>query len=232
MNGIWEQHRTNKKSLITFNDSNPLKSVLDRLRIIEGRTMSEVVDEIGIPFPKAKDYAYRILRHWITGGKGGRRIAELDDLGILLKTVPIRDSDLRPWEATSFPAISIDDLIQCETFEDHFMAEELSSILFVPTMRQKRRSHWGNIRFGSPILWEPSKEEWTIIKQEWTMFRDVLRTPLGANRLPKASDTRILHMRPKARDGRVRDVGPWGEITKQCFWLNQGFVQSLLCQNR
>ena len=25
----------------------------------------------------------------------------------------------------------------------------------------------------------------------------------------------------KSKDSTVRDIGPWGDITRQCFWLNK-----------
>ena len=228
MNGIWECHSKRIGSLRVFEDENPLESCKSKLSKIEGRTTAEVIGELGIPFPKAKDYAYRIVRHWLTGGNGGRRIAELDDIGIILKTVPINPGNRRPWEATSFPAIDIGELVECESFDDHFMSEEVSSILFVPTLRESRKVPWTDVRFGETVLWQPSDDEWRIMEEEWRMFRDVLRRQNGASEIPTAKETRIFHLRPKARNSTVRDIGPWGDITRQCFWLNQSFVQSVL----
>tara|TARA_B100001996_G_scaffold376365_1_gene357524 strand:+ start:709 stop:2073 length:1365 start_codon:yes stop_codon:yes gene_type:complete len=231
MNGIWECHRKGSESLRVSGGGDPLESCLSRLREIEGRTTAEVMGDLGLPFPKSKDYAYRIVRQWLTGGNGGRRIAELDDIGILLKTVPINPRTLRPWESTSFPAIDIGNLVQCKSFEDHFMSEEVSTILFVPTIRDSRTASWTDVRFGKPVLWQPSKNEWGRMEEEWRMHRDILRIENGVNDLPTAKETRILHLRPKAKNNTVRDIGPWGDITRQCFWLNRDFVQTILFQN-
>ena len=228
MNGIWEFHSKRVASLRVFEDEDPLESCKSKLARIEGRTTAEVIGELGIPFPKAKDYAYRIVRQWLTGGNGGRRIAELDDIGIILKTVPINPRNQRPWEATSFPAIDIGELVECESFDDHFMSDEVSSILFVPTMRESRKDPWTDVRFGESILWQPSNDEWGIMEEEWRMFRDILRRKNGVRDIPTARETRIFHLRPKAKNSTVRDIGPWGDITRQCFWLNQDFVQSIL----
>jgi DNA mismatch repair protein MutH len=228
MNGIWECYRNRIGSLRIFEEDDPLESCRSKLEKIEGRTTAEVMRDLGLPFPKSKDYAYRIVRQWLTGGNGGRRIAELDDIGIILKTVPINPSTLRPWEATSFPAIDIGELIECESFEDHFMSEEVSAILFVPTIRESRKVPWTDVRFGKPVLWQPSNNEWRIMEEEWRMHRDVLRIQNGVNDIPKAKETRVFHLRPKAKNNTVRDIGPWGDITRQCFWLNKDFVQSIL----
>ncbi len=232
MNGIWECYTNRIGSLRIFEEDDPLEACRSKLEKIEGRTTAEVMAELGLPFPRSKDYAYRIVRQWLTGGKGGRRIAELDDIGIILKTVPINPSTQRTWEATSFPAIDIAELTETKTFEDHFMSEEVSAILFVPTIRESRKVPWTEVRFGKPVLWQPSDSEWRIMEEEWRMHRDILRIENGANEIPKAKETRIFHLRPKAKNNTVRDIGPWGDITRQCFWLNQDFVQSILNRKR
>ncbi|MGB0628978.1 MAG: MutH/Sau3AI family endonuclease [Candidatus Thalassarchaeaceae archaeon] len=232
MNGIWECYTNRIGSLRIFEEDDPLEACRSKLEKIEGRTTAEVMAELSLPFPRSKDYAYRIVRQWLTGGKGGRRIAELDDIGIILKTVPINPSTQRPWEATSFPAIDIAELTETKTFEDHFMSEEVSAILFVPTIRESRKVPWTEVRFGKPVLWQPSDSEWRIMEEEWRMHRDILRIENGANEIPKAKETRIFHLRPKAKNNTVRDIGPWGDITRQCFWLNQDFVQSILNRKR
>ena len=119
-------------------------------------------------------------------------------------------------------------LIECDAFTDHFMSDELNHIIFQPTLRTERSTERSRIRFGRFVEWKPDAEEWKIIEEEWTMYRDILRRPDGAGSLPSAKGTRILHMRPKAANAKQRDVGPWGDITRQCFWLNQEFVQSIL----
>ena len=232
MNGIWECYTNRIGSLRIFEEDDPLEACRSKLEKIEGRTTAEVMAELSLPFPRSKDYAYRIVRQWLTGGKGGRRIAELDDIGIILKTVPINPTTQRPWEATSFPAIDIAELTETKSFEDHFMSEEVSAILFVPTIRESRKVPWTEVRFGKPVLWQPSDGEWRIMEEEWRMHRDLLRIENGANEIPKAKETRVFHLRPKARNNTVRDIGPWGDITRQCFWLNQDFVQSILNRKR
>ncbi len=45
------------------------------------------------------------------------------------------------------------------------------------------------------------------------------------NNLPKASESRVAHVRPHGRDST--DTAPLptgGSMTKQCFWLNNSYV--------
>jgi hypothetical protein len=46
---------------------------------------------------------------------------------------------------------------------------------------------------------------------------------------PKISDRQIMHVRPKGRDGTDQVCFPDGTtITKQCFWLNAGYIKEIL----
>jgi hypothetical protein len=49
------------------------------------------------------------------------------------------------------------------------------------------------------------------------------------NNLPKESETTFIHMRPHARNADDIDKSLLKtEITKQCFWFNKSFIQSLI----
>lgn len=52
------------------------------------------------------------------------------------------------------------------------------------------------------------------------------KMPAGdCNNLPKASGSRVAHVRPHGRDST--DTAPLptgGSMTKQCFWLNNSYV--------
>ena len=71
------------------------------------------------------------------------------------------------------------------------MSEEVSSILFVPTLRESGRS-MDRCSFRETVLWQPSDDEWRIMEEEWRMFRDVLRRQNGASEIPTAKETRIF----------------------------------------
>ena len=52
---------------------------------------------------------------------------------------------------------------------------------------------------------------------------------LGNTNFPKASGTRVAHVRPKGRDGSDKTELPNGNLfLTQCFWLNKKYVQSVI----
>ena len=49
------------------------------------------------------------------------------------------------------------------------------------------------------------------------------------NNLPNQSETKYIHMRPHARDSDDIDISiPELNISKQSFWFNKSFIQSLI----
>ena len=49
------------------------------------------------------------------------------------------------------------------------------------------------------------------------------------NNLPKQTENRVAHVRPKARDSKDTYPLPDGrEMTKQCFWFNNSYVQGII----
>lgn len=50
-----------------------------------------------------------------------------------------------------------------------------------------------------------------------------------SNNLPGAKDNPVCHIRPKARNGADKYELPDGQmITKQCFWLNKGYILNII----
>ena len=49
------------------------------------------------------------------------------------------------------------------------------------------------------------------------------------NNLPKQSENRIAHVRPHGKNAADKLPLPDGRMmTKQCFWLNRGYIASIL----
>jgi hypothetical protein len=66
------------------------------------------------------------------------------------------------------------------------------------------------------------------IRREWERFRSLVEAGEG-RRLPVASETTYIHVRPKARNARDRDLAPGGfDVIKKAFWLNQPYLEQIL----
>jgi DNA mismatch repair protein MutH len=166
-----------------------------------------------------------------------KKLFELEALGVKPKTIPARVPDMRPFEAMSFPAMSLADFAE-ETWEDSDLRAHLENILMIPLLRKHRDDDYRSGVLGRPFFWTPTAAEEEGIEREWTMFQSEVREGKAAYRrvnnrrvsnLTPGSKTTYIHLRPKSADGSVDDIDSRGNKTqKLCFWLNKTQVAGLL----
>jgi DNA mismatch repair protein MutH len=169
-----------------------------------------------------------------------KRLLELEAAGVKPKTIPVREEDLRPCEAMSFPAMRLAEFVEEEWKDSEFRAH-LDCLLLIPTIAKHCDQNLWSRRLGQPFFWTPSGEEEKGIAKEWQMFKqEVLDGKAAYKRikgkrvssLTRPSQTTYIHLRPKGKDGSQDDFDSNGNRTQRlCFWLNQSFVQSLLRKN-
>ena len=104
-------------------------------------------------------------------------------------------------------------------------------MLIVPLIREERSTPKDKQVWGRAFFWSPSADQLNGIECEW---RDYCRRIQAgeANKLPGASETRYIHVRPHARDSRDTEQAPRvGQVVKKCFWLNQDFIARVVEAN-
>jgi len=208
-----------------------------------GRRLADIADELNIPdiaasgAKRPKHAASLLIRRVLGVMSDKKKVLELEALGIKPKTIPARDTDLRPFEAMSFPAMKLVEFAE-ETWEDSELRAHLENILMIPLLRRSRDVDYRNSRLGRPFFWTPMGAEEQAIADEWRMFQQEIQDGRAAYRrvngrrvssLTPASSTQYIHLRPKGKDGSEDDIDPRGKpAQKLCFWLNPSFVTGLL----
>jgi DNA mismatch repair protein MutH len=208
-----------------------------------GRPLADIADELNIPdiaasgAKRPKHAASLLIRRVLGVMSDKKKVLELEALGIKPKTIPARDTDMRPFEAMSFPAMKLVEFAE-ETWEDSELRAHLENILMIPLLRRNRDDDYRDSRLGRPFFWTPMGVEEQAIADEWRMFQKEVQHGHAAYRrvngrrassLTPASSTQYIHLRPKGKDGSEDDIDPRGKpAQKLCFWLNQSFVQDLL----
>jgi DNA mismatch repair protein MutH len=224
-------------------DRDPRDRILTAFSPYVSRTLGDIADSLGIPqvagagTARPKHAASLLVRRVLGVMSDDKKLFELEALGIKPKTIPARVPAMRPFEAMSFPAMSLADFAE-ETWEDSDLRAHLENILMIPLLRTHRDDDYRSGVLSRPFFWTLTEAEEEGIEREWTMFRSQVREGKAAYRrvnnrrvsnLTPASKTTYIHLRPKSSDGSVDDVDPLGNKTqKLCFWLNQPFVQRLL----
>lgn len=90
-------------------------------------------------------------------------------------------------------------------------------------------------KFKGIKFWNMPNEDLEEVHRVWQRTVDTIRngvvltpTPAGVtNNLPKASESRVAHVRPHGRNAADKLPLPDGRMmTKQCFWLNSSYIET------
>jgi DNA mismatch repair protein MutH len=199
------------------------RATLEKLRAVEGKAISEVATTAGTTVSRSKSAAANVIRTYM-GEKSKGRSGDFERFGVEVKLVPIDAG--KPVEATSFPGF-IHEELAFESWEDSDLLGRLNRILFIPVERAKGQDQ-ATARVGRAFFWSPPEDELRGIEVEWDRYRRLIAEG-GAAKLPKASETMFIHVRPKGRDSTDRDLAPGGvDVIRKCFWLNQRYVARII----
>jgi len=192
-----------------------------------GRDFLGLAQVVGRQWKQGKAAAAQIVRT-LVGERSHGRSGDFLRFGVELKTVPV-DQWGHVVEAMSFPAFVHEELIY-EDWESSDLLGRLNRVLIVPIHRG-RRATLDEMRLGHPFFWSPSEADLAGIRKEWERFRSLIAAG-QARELPKASETRFIHVRPKGRNVLDRDPAPGGfDVIKKSFWLNQRYLETILMEH-
>lgn len=158
---------------------------------------------------------------------------EFQKANIIPKTIRV-NSDGSITESMSFPTFNFKKLIteEWENCEFKTMLEQTKFLFVIFRFNNKNELIFNNLMFWNipehdlaevRIVWERTA---TILKEGVKLRPSGMRT---FNNLPKASENRVSHVRPHARDSSDTLELPDGRfMPKQCFWLNNTYLQKQL----
>jgi DNA mismatch repair protein MutH len=118
-----------------------------------------------------------------------------------------------------------------EEWEESDLLQQLDRMLIVPLVRSERKTPKEKQVWGHAFFWSPTSDQLAGIECEWRDYGRRIQAG-EANRLPGASQTKYIHVRPHARDSSDTEQAPRvGQVVKKCFWLNQDFIATIVEEN-
>ena len=242
--------------ILTVNSDNFEDEIINKISELKNLTLRQVADRFEIKVPNGKNAAATIVKKAIGFKNVNSKIKEFEQIGISIKIISVGKKDYMPYEAVSFPTFKFKELIKERFYEGETEFEEwdsctllkdLNRILFIPVLKDELKdSKVEDKKIGQPFFWSPSNEELILIEKEWENYIKeindgkvkITRKPVKngyqeINGLIGSKYTKIIHIRPHAKDRSDRDEDHLGNsIVKQSFWLNKEFLQKLLKKNK
>ena len=206
--------------------------ILSKIRPYFGKTQSELLDEFNLN-TTAKNTNELLLSRML--GVTGHLSAteEFQKANIIPKTIRVNLNGSIT-ESMSFPVFNFKKIISEEWEDCEFktMLEQTKFLFVVFKYNASQELVFQNLKFWNipekdleevRIVWEKTVN---IIKQG-VEFRTVGKRTF--NNLPKASENRVSHVRPHARNADDTLELPDGRhMPKQCFWLNNTYIREQL----
>ena len=137
-----------------------------------GKTVGEIAEIANISVPSAKSATATVVGIMVGFKRLNSKIKEFKQLGIKIKTVPIRTEDKSLFEAISFPSFVIKEFTQ-EEWDDSTFLSYLNKIIFVPFSREKRKEAVKNRVLEKPFFWTPTPSQLELIKTEDDELRKI-----------------------------------------------------------
>ncbi len=188
--------------------------------------LGKTVEEISAVFDFRKQGKndkgfYRSLTMRILGG-AKRSVPELDKAGVELKTIRV-NKDWMPAEAMSFPTFKYMDIVEEEWEESSFFAKIEQKFLFVIF----REDENGDLRLEKVNYWNMPYLDREEAHRVWEDTKR--RVTIDASDVPKSTESRVAHVRPKAKNSQDTLPTPQGtELVKKCFWLNRSYIGDVI----
>ena len=203
--------------------------ILSYYRPFEGMTCAEIETRLGLGLnPGSKQY-YSALSLAMAGVVGKRHAREFEEAGILMKVVRTYLNG-KPKESMSFPYIRFDDLVE-QTWETSDFYDQLDHEFFTPVFSFTKEDWSSQSRkdlvFRGAFFWTIPDGDFEVIRGVWEDTKSKVMDG-DFNHFIKASDRRISHVRPHARNSMDKATFRGVSVKKQSFWLNDSYIRGMV----
>ena len=192
-----------------------------------GKTVSKIAKELGVTVSTSpKAVSYSVCRA-ILGVKASR-IAEFEKAGVQLKTIRLEANGTLK-EAMSFQNIKYGEIIHEKNWEDSDWHDTIATRrFFFIVFRKKAGGGPSDAVLEKAFFWAMPQRDVAEAKAFWRDTRDKVRRGDYGHFL-KQSQTRVCHVRPKAKNAADTMPTPQGGSAKKyCYWLNRPYVLGIV----
>ena len=211
--------------------------IIDKIRPYYGMTQEQLKSHLNV-YSNTKNLN-EILLARIFGIKGHiARAEEFKKAGIIPKTIRVQhDGTIK--ESMSFPTFDFIKLSQEETWEESELYNYLAPTKFLFVIFQEQIS--GEYVFDRVMFWNIPNSDLEEVGKVWYKTVETIRrgvkltqTKHGiSNDLPKRSENPVAHVRPHGKNAKDMLPLPDGRMmTKQCFWLNNTYIERQIREAR
>jgi DNA mismatch repair protein MutH len=213
--------------------------VISKFEPFYGQTPVEIEKYFNLKLNRAAKSYFASLTKAILGISLNKKIEEFEKADIQIKTIRLNENNL-PKEDTSFKNFKYEEIIKADWEESDFKYILEQKFFFVfyqfesGILTLKKVKFW-NMPYSDILeakqVWDKTVE---VIKNG-KIIREITDNGRRKTYFPKKIENRVSHVRPHARDKDdcydlpIKDkLTNVTEYTKHCFWLNAGYIKSVI----
>ena len=203
--------------------------IVNTVSLYYGKTQGELKTIFGID-KTTKRLNERLLAKMLGIDGLVAKTEEFQKANIVPKTIRVQKNGTIK-ESMSFPTFDFIELSQEMEWEESEFYDYLAPTKFLFVIFHERED--GEYVFERVQFWNMPAEDLDEVGWVWQRTVDIIRqgvvlipSPQGTkNNLPKATESRVAHVRPHGKDASDTLPLPDGrQMTKQCFWLNNTYI--------
>jgi len=209
-----------------------LNELMQRAHNMAGICLADIArdNQIEVPVDLRRDKGWvgQLIESELGALAGSKPERDFLHLGVELKTIPI-DHNGKPLETTYVTVAPLTN-IQGMTWENSLVYHKLQRVLWVP-VEGERSIPVGQRRIGTPILWQPNRDQARQLQQDWEEIMELIA--LGKVDKISARHGEVLQLRPKAANSKAltESIAEDGSIqlsNPRGFYLKINFTQQIL----
>jgi DNA mismatch repair protein MutH len=193
-----------------------------KFNVFVGKTIPEIAEILSMQekTKNQKNYNRQIALNILR--TNGDSIKSLEKAGIEMKTIRLNLKG-KPRESMSFPGFDFLDLQNEEWESSNFFERIERKFLFVVF----RENPQGVDVLHKVFFWNMPYEDRLEAKRVWEETKK--RVLKDATNLPGIRESRVAHVRPKAKNANDKIPTPQGGMhVRQAFWINQSYLEKVL----
>lgn len=208
------------------------QELMNRANRLAGMTIHQLANEMQVDVPEslvhAKGWFGNLLEQYLGAEAASAPKPDFVKLGIELKTIPI-DENGNPKESTYICVVQLDPKA-LSTWEGSLVQHKLAQVLWIPFEANKATPITLR-RIGTPILWQPDKQQIAQLKKDWQELCDMIA--LGDIDKISSSMGTCLQIRPKAAKASSLTVDknqavPNSLTLPRGFYLRPSFTRDII----
>ena len=196
-----------------------------RLSPFYGKTIEEIGEETHTSINlRAKSFAYNAIRAMLSIQT--QRIQEFENAGITVKSIALEAKEDKVKESMSFPYIRFADIINQEWEESDWHQTLSSKFLFV-VFRKSPDNDRGKMRLIKVFFWNMPCDDLLHAEKLWADTKEKVAHNDYDHFITSLSHG-ICHVRPHGTRGQKVSTPQGQEVQPKCFWLNKGYILSIV----